>query len=82
MDLCRWLAKLILPPERAPRRRLIVPYSGSGSEMLGALQAGWDEITGIERERKYIDIAEGRMADHCPLFAEQGARLRDAAGST
>jgi site-specific DNA-methyltransferase (adenine-specific) len=68
-DLCRYLAKLILPPERETPRRIIVPFSGSGSEMLGALIAGWDEIVGIEREEKYIEIAKGRLGKHCPLFA-------------
>ena len=27
----------------------------------GSLQAGWDEVVGIEREAEYIQIAEGRI---------------------
>jgi len=48
--LCEYLAKLILPPPRSDGspRRLLVPFSGSGSEMIGALLAGWDEVVGIE----------------------------------
>jgi DNA modification methylase len=52
---------LILPPERSTARKLLVPYCGSGSEILGAMHAGWDEIIGIEREQKYIDIANRRI---------------------
>ena len=42
-------------------RRLLVPFSGSGSEMIGALLAGWDEVVGIERETEYCEIAEARL---------------------
>lgn len=68
IDLCAWLAKLILPPERDSPRRLIVPFSGSGSEMIGALRAGWDEVTGIERESGYVAIARQRIAGDAPLL--------------
>ena len=67
-DLCRYLARLVLPPQGSAPRRLIVPFAGSGSEMLGALVAGWDEIVGIELEQKYIDIAIQRLESHCPLL--------------
>ena len=59
--LNEWLARLILPPERPEPRRILVPYCGSGSEMIGAMRAGWDEVLGIERETKYIEIAEARI---------------------
>jgi site-specific DNA-methyltransferase (adenine-specific) len=59
--LCRYLATLILPPPRDAPRRILVPYSGSGSEVLAALQAGWEEATGIEKEKDYIAIARGRI---------------------
>lgn len=68
VDLCRYLAKLMLPPE-GETRRLIVPYSGSGSEMMGADIAGWDDIVGIEREHNYIEIANSRLNKRMPLFA-------------
>jgi site-specific DNA-methyltransferase (adenine-specific) len=61
LALTEWLARLILPPERSEPRKLLVPYCGSGSEMIGAMLAGWDEVLGIERERKYIDIAKARI---------------------
>ncbi len=61
--LCDYLARLILPPQRKTPRRLIVPFSGSGSEMLGALLAGWDHVTGIERDPHYVEIARRRLSD-------------------
>jgi len=62
LKLIEYLARLILPPERDTPRRLLVPFSGSGSEMLGALAAGWDEVIGIEREAAYVKIAKRRIA--------------------
>ncbi len=61
--LCEYLARLILPPQRKTPRRLIVPFSGSGSEMLGALLAGWDHVIGIERDHHYVEIARRRLSD-------------------
>lgn len=62
LDLNRYLASLILPPKRDTPRRILVPFSGSGSEMIGALLAGWDEAVGLEMETDYIAIAEARLA--------------------
>ena len=56
-----YLARLLLPPELDEPRRLLVPFAGSGSEMIGAMLAGWDEVTGIERESEYVAIAEARL---------------------
>jgi len=78
--LAEWLARLLLPPKRDMPRRLLVPFSGSGSEMIGALLAGWDEVVGIEREAEYVEIAEARLAHwakdaepQADLFAERTA---------
>ena len=63
LALCRYLATLIRPPEAwLNEARLFCPYAGSGSEMIGALLAGWRNVTGIEREAEYADIAEARLA--------------------
>jgi hypothetical protein len=61
--LTRWLATLLLPPPRQDGmpRRILVPFSGAGSEMIGCLQAGWDEVVGIEGEQDYIEIAKERI---------------------
>jgi hypothetical protein len=63
IDLNRYLATLILPPSREDEpRRLLVPFSGSGSECIGALQAGWDEVIGIEQDAAFNEIAAARIA--------------------
>ena len=61
IDLTRWLATLLLPPAEYAPRRILVPFSGSGSEMIGASLAGWEEIVGIEMEEEYVEIAEARL---------------------
>lgn len=60
--LARHLATLLLPPALYAPRRLLVPFSGAGSEMIGALLAGWEEIVGVELEQGHCRIAEARVA--------------------
>lgn len=66
--LATYLAKLVLPPARpdGTPRRMLVPFAGSGSEVIGALAAGWDEVVGIEREPAYAAIARRRIAERLP----------------
>lgn len=59
LALTKYLANLIKPPKGG---RLLVPFSGSGSEMIGALQAGWGYVEGVELTEEYIPIAEARLA--------------------
>lgn len=59
VSLCEYLAKLILPP--TDDSNLLVPFSGTGSEIAGALKAGWKNVTGIELEDDYCKIAEKRI---------------------
>lgn len=61
LALCEYLARLILPPQRQTPRRLLVPFSGSGSELLGGLRAGWDHVTGVERDRHICEVAVRRL---------------------
>jgi site-specific DNA-methyltransferase (adenine-specific) len=61
IDLARYLASLILPPAHCSRR-ILVPFAGSGSEMIGAMRAGWSEIVGIEREAEHVEVARARLA--------------------
>ncbi len=57
--LNHYLARLLLPPR--PAGPLLVPFSGAGSEVIGALLAGWHYVEGIEREAEYVRIAEARI---------------------
>lgn len=59
ISLTTWLARLILPPR--PDATLLVPYSGAGSEIIGALRAGWGAVFGIEAEADYVAIAHARI---------------------
>lgn len=61
--LTRYLATLQLPPPHADGspRRILVPYAGTGSEMIGAILAGWDEVVGIEMDERYIPACRARV---------------------
>jgi len=61
IKLTKHLTQLLLPPDEYSPRRLLVPFSGSGSEMIGGLLAGWDEIVGIEIEDGVCEIAVKRL---------------------
>ena len=62
IDLTRWLATLLLPPSEYLPRRILVPFAGAGSEMIGASLAGWEEVVGIEMDLEYVRIARARLA--------------------
>jgi DNA modification methylase len=64
LDLCKWLATLIKPAIDDPK--LLVPFSGSGSEMIGGLQTGWSGVTGIDLDPKYTQIAKERIQHWVP----------------
>jgi len=57
----RRFAYLLLPPKEYTPRRILNPFSGSGSEMIGSFLAGWDECVGIENESPYVEIAQARL---------------------
>ena len=61
ITLIRHLATLLLPPAEYAPRRIMIPFSGSGSECIGAMWAGWEEVVGIEREADYVEIARKRI---------------------
>lgn len=63
ISLTTWLARLIMPPRPGV---ILVPFAGAGSEMIGALKAGWGAVFGIEREADYLPIARARLAHWCP----------------
>lgn len=61
ISLNKHLCSLLLPPSRYAPRRLFVPFAGSGSEMIGAILAGWDQVVGVELTPDYIPLAEARL---------------------
>ena len=58
--LTEYLARLLLGEGR---RRLVVPFCGSGSEMVGAVRAGWAEVWGGDHDPGWLPIAERRLLD-------------------
>jgi len=62
ISLARHLATLLLPPGLYAPRRLLVPFAGVASEMIGAMLAGWEVVQGIELESDHIEIARARLA--------------------
>jgi len=61
ISLARHLATLLLPPAAYAPRRLLVPFAGSGSEMIGANLAGWEQVTGIEMLPENVVLAMARL---------------------
>ena len=61
LDLNRYLASLLLPPNGYAPRRLLAPFSGVSSEMIGGLLAGWEYVEGIELGKEYCVIGEKRI---------------------
>ena len=62
LSLTEYLARLILAPASVGERRLLVPFGGVASEMIGARMAGWEHVTGIEREAEYVEQGRARLA--------------------
>lgn len=62
LSLTRWLTTLLLPPEAYGPRRLLVPFAGTGSEMIGGMLAGWEHVQGIELGEDHERIAAARLA--------------------
>lgn len=73
--LAKHLATLLLPPPEYAPRRILVPFAGSGSEMIGAMLAGWEEVVGIEQDAEYCELARARIAHWMrqPALAEVAA---------
>lgn len=61
ISLTTYLSRLLLPPPSSTPRRILVPFSGAGSEIVGALLAGWDQVIGIEMDTEYISWSRDRI---------------------
>jgi site-specific DNA-methyltransferase (adenine-specific) len=57
IDLMRWLVRMVTPPGGV----VLDPFTGSGTTGCAAVLEGF-AFLGIEREAKYIEIAEARIA--------------------
>jgi len=69
LSLIQYLSTLVLPPELEDReRRIFIPFSGSGSEIIGSLKAGWDVAVGVEAEAQYNEIATARILHNLGMF--------------
>lgn len=91
LELCRWLARLILPPLSDPARsiredttgshgRLLVPFAGVLSEAIGAALAGWPEIVAIEREETFVEQGAARFKAWGPFEAARAEAIEKAGG--
>jgi tRNA G10 N-methylase Trm11 len=56
------LARLILSLSlRKGEKRLLVPFCGSGSEMVAGFEAGWEYVCGIENTEEWLKVADERL---------------------
>ena len=62
IKLAKWASGLFLPHPRFSPRRALICCGGTGSEAIGALLAGWDEVVVVEGHGPYVDICRPRMA--------------------
>jgi len=67
LELTRYLAKLLLQP--GPDAKVLVPFSGSGSEDIGAMLAGWPHVVAIEQSAQWVEVNR-RRAEYWRPIAE------------
>jgi hypothetical protein len=68
ISLVYWLARLLLLPDAYAPRRLFVPFAGTGSEMIAAKRAEWEEVIGVELHEKYAELARIRLAAYIGML--------------
>ncbi|MGI5927745.1 MAG: DNA-methyltransferase [Thermacetogeniaceae bacterium] len=62
LALMRYLVRLVTPPDGT----VLDPFAGSGSTLVASMLEGFNFV-GIEREQKYVDIANQRIAERMRL---------------
>jgi DNA modification methylase len=72
LGITEYISRLLLPPSLDEPRRILVPFAGSGSEMIGAMRAGFEEIIGVEMDADYAEIARARLR----YWQEHGVQTR------
>ena len=70
LDLARWLGGLFLPPEQFRPLKLLNPFSGTGSDAIGAIQAGWTDVVMIEKDERYSSMCIKRLKHHTGVKLE------------
>ena len=73
ISLCKHLATLLLPPAAYAPRRILIPFCGSGSEMIACVLSGWEEVIGIEISGEYCTIARARLSWWTSRMQETGS---------
>lgn len=58
LALCEWWVRYLLPPGGT----LLSPFVGSGTELVAGLDHGAGRVIGIDREKRYLEIARRRIA--------------------
>lgn len=58
-----YLATLIRPEKG--RRRLFVPFAGTGTEVIGGMYGGWCEIDGVELLPRWWEVGQERIRQAC-----------------
>ncbi|MFW6122269.1 MAG: DNA methyltransferase [Petrotogales bacterium] len=65
------LSERILRLFKTPNsQRILIPFCGSGSEIIGALKAGFKNIEACEINPEYIKIAEARVKYWYPIVTQ------------
>lgn len=62
--LNQYLARLFLPPSEFGLPKAFVPFSGSGSEILGLIAGGWEDITGVELSDEFAEFSVERINEY------------------
>ena len=58
-DLASWWCRYLLPAEGV----LLDPFTGSGTMLAAGLNNGASKVIGIDREKKYLEIAKKRIRE-------------------
>jgi len=62
IGITEYLARLLLPPEEyRDDAAILICFSGTGSEVIGAIKAGWKNWLAIEMDEGMCEIARARI---------------------
>lgn len=72
----KMIAQMFLPPVEYGPRKVLNPFSGSGSESIGLRQAGWDKIDAVEINSNF---AKTHFDRYCHYFPDDEPVMHHAA---